>query len=200
MDLALSFLVGVLASVAAAYLVILRQRTRFRLGFRSIMANIGVLLSRMEAENYTPDLIVTIDRNSGVVGSIVAGHIGLTSVVSLATQNSRGSDGTRTIQLDPAFEPALAGLAGRNVLVLICCNDSGVSLEYIVTRLRTSATPPAEVRTAALYTSVSPALKPKYFAVEVGQDTKVSMNQIVSRLPWMTNGWKHVFGNERLAP
>jgi hypothetical protein len=59
---------------------------------------------------------------------------------------------------------------------------------------------PGEVRTVAIYTSVSPAIMPMYKGVIVGRDTRKPMNQIISQLPWVTEGWRHVLGKERLAP
>jgi hypoxanthine phosphoribosyltransferase len=196
-----SFVVGVLSSLAASWVLLLRERARLRLRFRAILAHIVTLAKQLEQDDYIPDYIVTVDRNSGVVGSILAGHIGLKSVVSVSTVNHRLPDGSREIRLDPLSAGALRLLKGVRVLVLICCNDTGTSLGYVVRFLRELGNDgPCEIRTAAIYTSVSPAIRPTYRVVLVGHQTRQSMNRIISRLPWMTSGWQHVLGTERLAP
>lgn len=197
MEIALSFGIGVASSVLAAWLLLLRQRTRLRLRFSGVVGLILNLVDQLDKDGFHPDYIVTVDRNSGVVGSILAGHLGLRSVVSVSTVNSRLVDGSRTVRLDEHSLSALAPLKGADVLVLICCNDSGTSLGCVVNYLRLTVHP-HELRCAALYTTPSPAIMPQYHAVIVGKDTKTSMNRIVSRLPWMTNRWVHVLRSERL--
>lgn len=146
-----------------------------------------------------PDYIVTIDRNSGVVGSILAGHIGLRSVVSVTTINRRMPDGSREIHFDPVSAASLSLLSGSRALVLICCNDTGTSLGFVVNHLRgLGEAGPLEIKTAALYTSYSPAIMPTYYGVMVGRDISRGMNYVISRLPWMTSRWVHVMGDERL--
>jgi hypothetical protein len=133
------------------------------------------------------------------VGSILAGYIGLRAVVSVAAVHRRLPDGSRETRLDDTSAQMLRLLAGSKVLVLICCNDSGTSLNCVVGFLRgLGKDAPSEVRTAALYTSISPVISPTYRSVVVGQDTRRSMNQIVSHLPWMRPGWRHVLGAERI--
>ena len=123
--------------------------------------------------------------NSGIVGSIFAGYIGLRAVVSIAAVHRRLPDGSRETRLDTVQPSMLPLLAGSKVLVLICCNDSGTSLNRVVSALQDlGKDAPAELRTAALYTTISPAIFPNYRAVVVGRDTRRSMNQIISHLPW----------------
>jgi hypothetical protein len=72
----LSFVVGVLSSLVATFIAFLRGKARFRLRLRAIVALIVNVAKQLELDNFSPQYIVTIDRNSGVVGSILAGHIG----------------------------------------------------------------------------------------------------------------------------
>lgn len=197
---AASFAIGILSSLAATWLLLLRDKARLRVRFRTVLALIVKVVRQLELDNYSPDYVVTIDRNSGVVGSILAGHIGLRSVVSVACEHHRLPDGTRETRLDDVSSRTLSLLRGARVLVIICCNDSGTSLSCVVDYLRNLGQDcPAEVRTAAIYTTVSPAMMPRYKGLIVGRDTKKPMNQIVSQLPWMTPGWQHILGSERLA-
>jgi hypoxanthine phosphoribosyltransferase len=195
----ISFAVGVLSSIAAAWIFLLREKARLRLRFRAVLSLITGLAGQIERDGFKPDYIVTIDRNSGVVGSILAGYIGLRAVVSIAAVHRRLPGGSRETRLDPLSTQMLPLLAGSKVLVLICCNDSGTSLNHVVRALQElGKDAPADIRTAALYTTISPAILPDYKAVVVGRDTRRSMNQIISRLPWMGHGWRHMLAAERI--
>lgn len=195
----ISFAVGVFSSIAASWIFLMRDRARLRLRFRAVLSLITDLAEQIERDGFKPDYIVTIDRNSGIVGSIFAGYIGLRAVVSIAAVHRRLPDGSRETRLDTVSTQTLPLLAGSKVLVLICCNDSGTSLNRVVSALQDlGKDAPAELRTAALYTTISPAIFPNYKAVVVGRDTRRSMNQIISHLPWMGHGWQHMLAAERI--
>lgn len=130
------FFVGILSSLVATLIVFLRGKARFRLRFRAIVALIVNVTKQLELDNFSPQYIVTIDRNSGVVGSILAGHIGLRAVVSVACEHRRLPDGSRATCLDDVSSQMMPLLRGSRVLVLICCNDSGISLSTVVNYLR----------------------------------------------------------------
>lgn len=195
--LLLSFAVGVLSSLCATWLLFLRRRSRYRLHFRSVLTQIEDLVSEIKQDGFTFDHILALGRNSGVVGSIIAGVTGLSAATSISLIKSRNADGSRSICLAPIDELMLPGLADKAVLVLICCNDSGATLEYVVKRLNSLERQPKSLRTAALYTSPSPVFKPTYIGVVVGDDTKKTMSEILVGLPWVSPSWIHPFGRER---
>ena len=195
----ISFVIGILSSLAATWIIFLRGKARLRLRFRTIVALIVKMAKQLELDNFSPQYIVTVDRNSGIVGSILAGHTGLRSVVSVACTHRRLPDGSRETGIDEVSARTLPLLRGSKVLVLICCNDSGTSLNCVVNYMRSlGVDKPAEIRTAAIYSSISPIIAPTYRCVIVGRDTRKPMNQIMSQ-PWMTKGWQYVLGKERLA-
>jgi hypoxanthine phosphoribosyltransferase len=201
MTIIVGFLVGILSSLAATWIVFLRGKARLRLRFGNVVSVIVKVARQLELDNFSPQYIVTVDRNSGVVGSILAGYIGLRAVVSVACEHRRLPDGSRETRLDDVSSQTLPLLRGSRLLVLICCNDSGTSLNCVVDYLRAlGKDAPAEIRTAAIYTSVSPIIVPTYKGVIVGRDIRKPMSQIISKLPWMTKEWRHVLAKERLAP
>ena len=197
MSIAISLAVGVLSSLVATAVVLLRQRARLRLRMNPVLHLIEQLARRIVADNYIFDYVVTIDRNSAVAGTILAGNFGLRSAISVTTQNTRRPDGSRDISLDEVSAHVLTALGGKRLLVFICCNDSGTSLNFVVESLKQLSDPPAEIRTAALYSSQSPAIMPRYRVVVVGRDTRQSMNDILERLPWVTKQWLHPLAQER---
>lgn len=180
MQTVISFLVGVLSSLFAAWLLVLRQRARFRLRFQPVLHLIEALGDSIAKDGYRFDYLLAIGRNSGVAGSIIAGRFGLDAVVSASTSKARLKDGTRTIELDPISTAILSELAGKRILVFICCNDSGASLAYVVSKLTALPTPPAEIRTAALYTAPSPSFMPQYRSVILGRDSQQSMTKVLT--------------------
>ena len=197
MSIIISFVIGVLSSVVAAGVLMLRHRARYRMRFTPVFKLIEQLTDEITRDGYHYDHILAIGRNSGVAGSIMAGITGLGAVISVTMIKERLSDGSRTVGLDDVSERVFPALAGRRVLVLLCCNDSGASLRYIVDRLHDMENPPASIRTAALYTTPSPFFMPEYEAVIVGHDTKKTMSQVLEGLPWVSKRWVHPFSNER---
>jgi hypoxanthine phosphoribosyltransferase len=127
----------------------------------------------------------------------MSGAFGLLPPVSVGTVNVRGVDGVRTVSIDSAYTANLECLGSKRVLLFICCNDSGTSLTYARDYLRACRSPPAQIRTAALYSSLSPSLKPRYVAVHVGLDTNQQMNRVLRSLPWVTKDWRLVLPEER---
>lgn len=194
----ISIIIGVVSSIVAALLLKYAVTIfKSRITFKSIMRNIIKLSDVITKDGYVPDLIVAIDRNSSVVGAILSGYFGLKTIISIATINLREADGSRTISISAEHLPNPEFIGNKKLLILICCNDSGTSLGTVYEYFSSMSVPPGEIRTAALFTTISPNFKPKYHAIEVGEDIKKPMNNIISRMPWMNDGWKHVFGSER---
>jgi hypoxanthine phosphoribosyltransferase len=189
-----SFAIGFLASLAASWVVVFRERARFRVRFRAILNLVIALAKSIQEAGYQPDYIVTIDRNGTIVGSILSGYMGLKSVISVTTITQRMPHGARVITLDEVSASCLPNLKGRRLLIVTCCNDSGASLEYVYQQLSSLSEPPSEIRSAALYTTYSPSFRPTYAAVVIGRDTKQTTDQILLSLPWMTSGWQRVHG------
>lgn len=195
--LVISFVIGVLSSATAAGLLFLRRKARYRMRFPAVLKLIESLSGAINRDAFHFDHLITIGRNSGVAGSILAGQFGLEATVSVSPRKARLPSGERTIALDDIGETLLPKLGGARVLIFICCNDSGATLAYVVERLKGSDFPPAEIRTAALYTSPSPSFMPTYRAVVLEQTSRRSMTKVLENLPWVTEGWRHPFEDER---
>ena len=127
----------------------------------------------------------------------MAGITGLSAATTVSLIKERRVDGSRSIAFAEIDELMLPGLAGKNVLVLICCNDSGATLAYAIERLNGLSPRPLAIRTAALYSAPSPLFKPNYVSAIVGKDTTKTMSQILAGLPWVSGSWVHPFGKER---
>jgi len=195
----ISFGVGVLSSIVATAIILARRRIKYRLRFQNIVKLIEGLARTIRDDGYSIDHVVAIGRNSGVVGSILAGSLGLQAIVSVSVLKSRAPSGARVTRLDTPSEAVLQSLGNTRVLLLICCNDSGSTLEFVSSNLANQHRAPTEIRTAALYSSPSPAYMPKYCAVTLERDSRQSMNKILNGLPWVTRSWIHPFGSERFS-
>lgn len=195
-----SFLIGILSSLAAA--LILRyalDKLNLLFPFRRVLRDIKLLYREIASSGFKPDYIVTVDRNGTIIGAILAGFFGFETVISIATINERLQDGSRSTIISQAHLPRPEILQGKKLLIVICFNDTGTSLETVYRCFSSAPYKVEELRLAALYTSVSPKLKPKYFALEVGRDLKTSVNSIIYKMPWMSREWRHVLASERLA-
>lgn len=199
MDSLISFFIGILSSLAATFFIkYVLERYSSRLNFKSVLKDILILHKMIDKDAFSPDYIVAIDRNGCIVGAILAGYMGTRTVISIATENVRKPDGKRESKLSEAHLPRQGVFFEKKILIIIAFNETGTSLEMVYNYYATLSEKPAEIRTAALYTTVSPKIKPKYFVKEVGQDIKVTINQIMYKMPWMKKEWKHSFGDERM--
>src|SRR4051794_11839424 len=98
--LLLSFVIGVIASLVASWVVVSRERAHSRTSFGSILRQIIKLSEQLKIDEFHPDIIMTIDRSGAVVGAILAGYLGQRSIVAVTTVNHRRADGSRSIELD----------------------------------------------------------------------------------------------------
>ena len=56
-------LLGIISSLAAAWIIYLRGRARLRLRFRNILSFIVKVAKQVELDNFSPQYIVAVDRN-----------------------------------------------------------------------------------------------------------------------------------------
>ncbi len=192
----LAFLVGILSSIVATWLLLIRKKAKYRLQFRNVMQIIEELLTDIKKDGFKFDHIFALGRNSGVVGSILAGCT-VNAIVSATLVKKRLPDGSLSVNFDAAAEKATAALSNKKVLILICCNYFGASLKYAKQQLENLKRPPKDIRTQQYNPSPSPMFKPTYISVVVGRDTKKTMTDILNGLPWVTNEWVHPFAKER---
>lgn len=195
-QLLIPFVVGILSSLAATYMLFYRTRIKYSMKFEKILSLVDDIKEKMKHDGFDYEFIVTLGRNSGVIGSILSGQSNLNSIISVGMKKIRLSNGERTIEFDEFSESIFKKLKGRKVLLLICCNDSGASLRYGFDRILRNS--PAILKTFAVYTMPSPIFKPDYHCIVVGVDTKKTMTEILNGLPWTKSRWIHPFGNERI--
>ena len=76
----IAFLVGIVASVIASGLyTVLVRRSEAKFSFRQIMEFSLDLVNSIESDEFRPDVIVSIDRNSAIIGGIESGCISRSS-------------------------------------------------------------------------------------------------------------------------
>lgn len=194
----LTLVIGIVSSLIAAIIIVYFVKFRDRkISFKKVMHHITQLHCKIENDGFKPDLIITIDRNGAIIGSILSGFFGLKSIVSVATINKRNSNGIRTIKISQDHCINLEIIQNKNVLLFIGFNSSGTSLETIYKYLKDSKFKPKKIVTASLYTTTSPKFKPKYYSQVAGEKNKLTIIELLKRMPWMTKKWIHVLGNER---
>lgn len=195
-----AFAIGVVSSIIASVVYTwTAARIEAHFSFRRIVELVLDLAGRIQNDGFKPDFIFAIDRNSTITGGILAGHLGLQTILSVATDNFRKSDGSRAIAISDGFAPKGEAFVGKKILIFICFNDSGTSLETVYNYTKAMSEAPADVRTAALFTSSSPRFMPTYFVKKVGLNLRTPINALMPKMPWVSKTWKHVLGNERLA-
>jgi hypoxanthine phosphoribosyltransferase len=185
------FVVGVISSVVGALLIrFVVDRYSLYISFRRILKSIVRLHRLIQADGYVPDYIVGIDRNGSVVASILSGHIGFRPIIVAATRTIHHVNTPREVQLSLDELPKGEFFANTKILIVCCFVDTGSALEVVFKHFATLARPASDIRTAALYTTRSPRLKPQYFVFEIGRDVKASIDQIIVKMPWITDEWK----------
>jgi hypoxanthine phosphoribosyltransferase len=196
----LGFIIGVISSICAAWLLrYATERYSSHISFRRIFKSIIVLYRKIQADGYMPDYIIGVDRNGSIVGSILSGYFGFSTIIAAATKTVRHPEGYRESEMCPTHLPAEDALAQKKILIVSCFVDTGSALERVYKYYNAMPNRPSEIRTAALYTNPSPRLKPTYFVFEMGKDIKMSLSQIMSKMPWMSDGWKYVLDGEQIS-
>jgi hypoxanthine phosphoribosyltransferase len=183
-DMIAAFAIGVLSSIAAALtLKYIADKYATHISFRRTFKSIMTLNRKIQADGYLPDYIISVDRNGSIVGGILSGYLSLHPIIAAGTETVRQPDGSRRVKLSEPYSSCGGVLSGKRVLIVACFVDTGSSLETIYEYYASLPDGPAEIRTASLYTTTSPRFKPKYFIYEVGRDVKVSLSQIIPKMP-----------------
>ena len=198
MNNAIAFGIGVISSIVAALIVRFAfDKLSLRFSFGRIMTDLRRIHSQMIDDGFTPDLVVTVDRSGTIVGGIWAGFIGLQTAFAIPTLTERLSTGERFTIVPPDRLPRPEAINGKKLLIFNCYNDTGSALEAVYQELTKHPFAPADVKLASLYTTMSPRVKPRYFAAEVGRDLNTSMNKLFFKMPWMAKEWRHALASER---
>jgi len=187
-----SFILGAIASVIGGlFLKWLFERFYGKIRFSSILKTIDVLLVQLQRERYSPDYIVAVGRNGAVVASILSGHLGKRSILTVSVQTIWKESNIRETIIEASYMPSPSTFSQKNLLLVTCFVNAGQALkttfDHYVEITRES--PPLEIKTASIYTTVDPILKPDFFVYEVEKNFKMPMHKIMRALPWMRPGW-----------
>ena len=195
---ALTFIFGIASSIAAALLLaIIANKRAVRFSFRRVMRDILKLSMLLKTDDYEPDLLVGIDRNGSIIASILAGHLGLRSILSADTHTTRTVDGSRYVVLSDVHKPPEGTLTGKTILLVACFVDTGKTADAVYQYYRSRSDAPNDVRLAALYVTPAPILKPRYHVKMVGKDINAPISRVMHKMPWMTKEWRYSFPGER---
>lgn len=186
-----TFVLGVLSSIVAA-LVLRHAADRYssHISFRRVLKDVIALFRTIHKDEFVPDEIVGVDRNGSIVASILSGYIGFRPAMVIGTRTIHHANSPREVNLSTDNLPSEDAFCGKKVLIVCCYVDTGSALEVVYKYLCSLPKPPSEIRTAALYTTPSPRLKPKYFIHELGRDMKVSIDGVILNMPWIKEDWK----------
>ena len=196
----MSFLFGVLSSIAATILIALSVRLpliRPRISFRVVMKDVRHLAELVNADSSCrPEVIVGINRSGAIVSGILCGLIRNSTISApciLGLELER-RDGKRYTGIGP-HAPDLSGVS--NLLLVAFANDTGSTIEAALHWLR-SQSPNFKVHTAALYSNPKSVVTPHFIGKEIVDGPFTHMNKYLVRMPWMTRGWRHDLASERL--
>lgn len=198
MNYAVAFVLGVISSVTAYLIVkLMADKLSTRFSFQRVYKDTICLLRKIEAADCVPDQIIGIDRSGSIIGSILAGYLGIRTIISAGTKHTRHADGTRSVSLRQRNLPRQGVLDGKRVLLVSCFVDTGSAAEAVRNYYASMENGPSKICFAALYTTKAPRYKPQYFVYEAGRDIKASMDQIMHSMPWVSEGWKHAHPDDR---
>lgn len=194
----LGFVLGVVSSIAATYLLaFIANRQALRFSFKRVLRDVLSLAVLLKTDDYIPDLLVGIDRNGSIIASILAGHLGLRSILAADTQTTRQADGSRDVKLSDVHKPPAGLLTGKKILLVACFVDTGRTAEAVYQYYKSRSDAPTDVRLAALYVTPAPVLKPKYHVHMIGKDIHAPISRVMRKMPWMTKEWRYSFPGER---
>ena len=194
----LSFALGVLSSIIAALVInFVTEKYSYHFSFRRVLKSIMKLYWKIQHDGFKPDYIVGLDRNGSIIASILSGYLGFRTIITAGTETARNPDGSRTTSLLHANLLIPDALSGKKILIVACYVDTGSTLEKVHEYYDSLPNRPSEIRTAALFTTLSPRFKPKYFVYELGKNLKAPVDKIMRGMPWMAEGWKYALADER---
>lgn len=188
----ISFFLGISTSIIGSYIVkYLLERFYGKVRFSSILKAIDSLLVQFQSENFHPDFIVGIGRNGAVVASILSGHLGRRTILTTNLRDKWTQPNIRKTTIEASYMPSPEALHQKKILLVTCFVNSGSALKasydhYLETTMKA---PPAQIRTAAIFTTVDPIMKPELFVYEIGKNYRIPMYKIMRKLPWMRSGW-----------
>jgi hypoxanthine phosphoribosyltransferase len=193
------FLLGVISSLAAAGLLsvftaarILRRRVPFNL----FLADVRKLVEQVNHDSgFAPQAVVAINRNGAIVGAILGGLLdSLTTrsplVIGLSLRRSSGRRETTVNTGLPSFDDI------KTAIVVCCVNDTGNALKLATDWLKENE-PHVSFKTAALYSTSNSIIHPDYIGRLIHVNQRPSVNKFMTRMPWMTKGWRHDLPDER---
>lgn len=92
-EIFVSFFLGIVSSVIAAYLIIWRQSLSFRLSFSSILKLTDKLIGEINKDGFIFEYVLALGRNAGVIGSMISGATVPNAVVSATMIKTRLPNG-----------------------------------------------------------------------------------------------------------
>lgn len=194
------FFIGVCSSIVATIVIwFVAGKYSRHFSFRRVFKDIMTLRKMIQADNFLPDYVVGVDRNGCIVASILSGYLGVTTIIAAGTENVRHNDGSRDVLLSKVHLPQSGVLSGKKLLIVCCFVDTGSALRVIHDYYSSLPDRPSEIKTAALYTTVSPRFKPRYYVCEIGKDIKLSIEQMIQRMPWINSDWKYLLDRNVLS-
>jgi len=155
------------------------------------------LYRQIDDDKYQPDYVIGIDRNGSIIASILSGYLGTRAIITAHTETIRYPDGSRSVNLRNEHLPPESNFSGKKILITACFVDTGSALEVVYKYFADLSNGPEEIRTAAIFATSSPRMKPKYLVHEIGKGIKTSIGRVMHAMPWMKQGWKYVLANER---
>lgn len=84
-----------------------------------VLRGIGILVRAIHDKNFTPDLVIGCTRSGGIVGAVLAGHLGQESFVVLSRRD-KGSKTRRKIVFDDVAILNDASVLPRDSRMLMC--------------------------------------------------------------------------------
>jgi hypoxanthine phosphoribosyltransferase len=166
-----------------------------RVTFRRVLHDTRQLADLINASGFAPQALVAINRSGAITGAVLCGIVeGLDSRAPLVVGlNPERDNGVRTTTISGGL-PDLSNF--HRVVVTSCVNDSGHGLQTVLDWIRATA-PTIETRTAAVYSSERATVIPDFVGRIIEADRGLSASKLMTRMPWMIEGWHHDLLPER---
>ena len=126
---------------------------------------IAILVRRIRAVGFAPDLIVAIARGGFVPARLLADHLDVFDMDSIKIEHYQGVNRQRLARLR---YPLAADVDGRRILVVDDVSDSGETFELALEHIRGKGEP-AQLRTAALHHKETSSYRPHFHAGQLEQ-------------------------------
>ncbi len=131
--------------------------------WNKVMQLSSLLANKIAADNYRPDLVITIARGGYVPARLLCDYLDIYNLTSIRITHYLG--GANKIEAAKLLIPLNLDIAGMNILLVDDIDDSGDTLQLALDHIKYFN--PAQIKLAVLHHKQVSSVEPDYYAQKI---------------------------------